>query len=137
MLAVGDSLSQKLNFRKLEVAVQSTIRTATSHRLVGDEDEKLTDVTRDIIEKEQFDRLVLTPPTIEVIKPDEDIKALKDKIQTSCMNTINIAENALTKHNSLKNVTIVSHSKVQCTADVDPLGLVDNLVIFKNKYMLA
>ena len=52
------------------------------------------------------------------------------------MNTIKIAENALNKHNSLKNVTIVSHSRVQCTADVDPLGLLDNLVIFANKYMM-
>ena len=141
VLVVGDSFSQRFNFRKLEAVTNSTIRTAKSQGSVGNLN--VADVARDMLEKEQFDRLVVSAPAIDIpdhvmsnLKPSDDMEALKEKIKTSCINTLKTAENALAEHNTLKNITIVSHSLNSDNGGVDPMSLLYNLASFANRYLL-
>ena len=148
VLLVGDSLAQNLHFPTLEMVTNTTIRTAKGYSSAWDKDARfkhlnITDVSRNELNNEQIDRLVLAAPTVDIsnlatnnIKPGDDTEYLKEKVRASCLNMLNVAENALAEHNALMNVTIMTHAPRNDTCDVDPMGIKHNLAIFANSYML-
>ena len=70
------------------------------------------------------------------MKPSDDTEHIKEKVRTSCLNMLNVAENAIADNIALKNVTIMNHAPRYDTNDVDPIGLKQNLATFANSYML-
>ena len=69
-------------------------------------------------------------------KPNDDTEHLKEKVRASCLNMINIAENALADNAELKNVTIMNHAPRYGAEDIDPLGLKHNLANLANSHLL-
>ena len=74
----------------------------------------MTDVTGEELGRANYDHLVLSAPTVDItnldtskVKPSDDTEPLKKKVAASCQNMMKIAENALAKNPSLKNVTIM------------------------------
>ena len=141
VLVVGDTLAKNVDFRKLEVVTNTTIRTASSHSFTGDRNtitkNNMSDVTRDMLEKENIDHLVVAAPDISNLvsrsmNPD-DTKALKETVQTFCKNMLEVTENSLAEHSTLKNVTVVSHS---LGSELKPFGLEQNLATLAEKYLL-
>ena len=142
VLFVGDPIAQKLNFRKMEVVTKTTIKTAKGYGSGWEErakkkNENMTDVTKHELEKDSFERLVLAAPTEDItnLNYDNDTKVLKEDIRHSCLNIMNIAENALADHKTLKNVTILDHTPRFDSTRSDPRGIKNNLVMFANSYM--
>ena len=139
VLIVGDYHTQNLNFRQLEAVTNTTIRTTKSH---SDKDAKKEE-TRDMLEKEHFDHIVFAAPTADIhdlvtmnMNPGDETEALREKVQTSCEHLLKIAENAISEHTKIKDVTIIGHSTRTDSHNLGPFGLVQNLASFANKYML-
>ena len=146
VLMIGDSVSQKLNFRKIEEVTNSTIRTAKGYtsgwnQSPNSEQFNITEVTRTQLEKGKFERLVLATPKFDIaeattnINPGEVIAHLKAKVKESCQNIISVAENSLAVHKSLKNVTIMEHSSHFDTKQVDSMSMKSNLENYANSYL--
>ena len=139
VLIVGDYHTQNLNFRQLEAVTNTTIRTTKSH---SDKDAKKEE-TRDMLEKEHFDHIVVAAPTADIhdlvtmnMNPGDETEALREKVQTSCEHLLKIAENSISEHTKIKNVTIIGHSTRTDSPNLGPFGLVQNLASFANKYLL-
>jgi hypothetical protein len=138
VLIVGDSLAHNSHFRKLEIVTNTTIKTAKGYSSVWDKDARykhlnITDVTKNELEKDQFDHIVLAAPTVDITnlgtvntKPGDDMERLKEKVRASCLNMFNVAENAL-DDNTLKNVILMNHAPRYDTASKDPMGIKHNL----------
>ena len=97
----------------------------------------MTDVTKHELEKDTFERLVLAAPTADItnLNSEADMKELKEKVRHSCLNIMNIAENAIEEHKTLKNITILEHTPRFDSIKTDPKGVKHNLVMFANSYM--
>ena len=141
VLIVGDSLAHNSHFRKLEIVTNKTIKTAKGYSSVWDKDARykhlnITDVTKNELEKDQFDHLVLAAPTVNITNlvtvntnPGDDMELMKEKVRASCLNMFNVAENAL-DDNTLKNVILMNHAPRYDTASKDPMGIKHNLANF-------
>ena len=148
VLMVGDSLVQNLHFNNIEIVTNTTIKTARAYSSVYDDGARfknmnVTDVTKKELVNGQFDHLVLGAPTVDItnlkadnISPEDNTDVFKEKVKTSCLNMMKVAENAIADDDTLKNVTIMNHAPRYDTADVDPMGLKHNLANFANNYLL-
>ena len=142
VLYVGESLAQRTDFRRMEIRTKTTIKTAKGYGSVWEADarnknENMTDVTKHELEKDSFEELVLAAPTADItrLNIETDMKVLKEKVRHSCLNIMNIAENAIADHKTLKNITILDHTPRFDSKNVDPKGVKQNLAMFANSYM--
>ena len=126
----------------MKVLTKTTIKTAKGYGSVGEgrtemKNENMTDVTKLELEKDRFEQLVLAAPTVDItnMNCDKDTDILKEDVRHSCLNIMNIAENALADHKTLKNVIILEHTPQFDSSRTDPRGIRNNLVMFANSYM--
>ena len=87
VLMVGDSVAHNANFRVIEKATNTTIKTAKAYSSRSDNtarfpDQNVTKVAQDELKKAKFDYLVLAAPTVDItnidasnIKPDDPTEA--------------------------------------------------------------
>ena len=148
ILMVGDSVLHNTNFRVVEKATHSTIKTSKAYSSSCDKDAKfkdknVTDVARNELEKTPCDYLVLGAPTIDItnlntsdLKPEEPTEPFKKKVEKSCQNMIKAAEDAIVSHPDLKMVTILSHAPRHDTPKTDPIGLKPKLADYANSFLL-
>ena len=145
VLIVGDSLVHSADFRRLERATNSTIKTAHAYSSARDntdrfKDRNITDVTVDELKKAAFNHLVIGAPTVDITNLCTESSSIsndfKDKIAMSCMNVMKVAEDALANHSGLEKVTIMSHAPRYDTSEADPAGLKPNLAAFANSFLL-
>ena len=148
ILMVGDSLMQEFNFRHLEKATQSTIRTAKGNSSLMDSNNdaenkhiNITDITKTELEKAHYDKLVVAAPTHDIsnidtsgIRPGDNTEHLKVKVRESCLNILAAAEHAIDKHN-IDQVVVMSHAPRYDTFENDPLKINYNLALFANAHM--
>ena len=59
----------------------------------------------------------------EKIKPGDDTEPFKEKVRASCLNMLNVAENALGDQPALTNVTIINHAPRYDTHETDQMGM--------------
>ena len=148
VLFVGDPVAQHNNFRKLEIATNTTMKTAKAYSSVKDKtarypEQNITDVTKDELNKRPYDYLVLAAPSVDIsnletadLKPSDNTDDLKEKVGLSCQNMIKVAEDSLKNNMQLKKVTILNHAPRFDHRDIDPMGLKPNLAIFANNYLM-
>ena len=146
ILMVGDSLLHKTNFRHLERATQSTIRTAKGYSSARDNDIKfknpnITDITKTELEKAHYDQLVLAAPTNDIsnidtscIAPSDNTEHLKVKVRESCLNIFALAEHAIDNHD-IDQVIVMNHAPRHDTTEDDPVKIKHNLALFANAHM--
>ena len=144
VLMVGDSVAHNTNFRIVEKVTNSTIKTAKAYSSVLDEKARfkhsnMTKIVKEELEKSDFDHLVIAAPTVDItnlntkVAKHEDLEEpFKTKIETSCRNIFNIAENAIKNNPELKRVTIMDHPPRFDTAKEDPLSLKPKLAHYAN-----
>ena len=118
----GDSVAHNVEFRKLEIVTNTTIKTAKAYSSAFDKDAKFTsknvkDVVKNELGKANFDKLVLASPTVDIsnldttkMTPSDDTGSMKQRIMSSCKNMFNIAQYALAGNFGIKNVTIMDHA---------------------------
>jgi hypothetical protein len=103
-------------------------------------------VTEKALEKahkeDPVQHLVLAAPTVDItnldtskVRPNDDIEQFKEEVIVSCQNMILTAQNALSKHPSLQNVTVMEHPPRFDTANVDPCSLKPSLAKFANNVL--
>ena len=148
VLLVWDSLSQNLDFRKIEAITNTTIKTAKGYSLASDGNPgvkhiNLSDVSKEELRKKHYDNLVLAAPTEDIsklktdkIKSDDNIDELKDRIKVSCKNVVKAAEDALANNSELKSVLIMNHAPRRDIENIDPMGIKSELAVFANHYLL-
>ena len=148
VLFVGDSIAHHNNFRKLENATKTTIRTAKAYSSVKDKnarypEENITDVTKGELSKRHYDHLVIAAPSVDIsnldtanFRPSDNTDELKEKVGIYCQNIIKVAEDSLKNNTQLKKVTILNHAPRFDQRNIDPMGLKPNLAIFANNYLM-
>ena len=147
VLMVGDSVAHNANFRVIEKATNTTIKTAKAYSSRWDNtarfpDQNVTKVAQDELKKAKFDYLVLAAPTVDKtnidasnIKPDDSTEAIKKKVETSCKDMFHVAERALESNSSLKEVIIMNHAPRFDTKEADPVNIKPKLATFANNLL--
>ena len=148
VLLVGDSIAHNTNFNCIEVVTNTTLKTAKAYSSAWDNSarfkaQNIKDVTKNELMQSSYDHVLLAAPTVDIsnlntgnMKAADNVEALKKKVEISCKNMMKVAEDALVSHNNLKKVTIMNHAPRFDTAEMDPIGLKQNLANFANNYML-
>ena len=93
VLMVGDSVAHSANFRIVEKATDTTIRTAKAYSSNWDKnvrfkEQNVTKVVEDELKKAEFQYLVLAAPTVDItnidvsnVKPDNPTEVFKRKVE--------------------------------------------------------
>ena len=145
VLMVGEYVAHNMDFRTIEQVTNTTIKTVKTNkrdRKTSVDHHDVADVVKTEITNAEYEHLVLVAPT-EVItgldtlsaKPDDSTEIFKRKVEKSCRDVVNIAENAINSK-KVKSVTIVNHPSRSDTHNTDPFSVKQKLANFANSFFL-
>ena len=140
-------MAHSVNFRMVEKATDTTIKTAKAYSSNWDnnvrfKDKNVTKVVEEELKKAKFEYFVLAAPTVDItnidvsnVKPDDPTDAFKRRVETSCKNMMNVAERALKNDASLKEVILMNHVPRLDTKQEDPVGIKTKLATYANNLL--
>ena len=120
VLFVGDSVAHTANLRKLEKSRKCRIRSLRAYSSVYDDlarfpEQNFKEVVSYNLDnpgRENYDVLIVSCPTVDISNTDPtrmNMNKIEEKVFQSSKNMMNIAEEAIAKHRSLKQVIIMEH----------------------------
>ena len=149
-LYIGDSISENINIKALEVATQSDFVTAKAYSSVEDTvsnkakqaarypASNFTDVVHKQLGKDKFKCLILQAGSVDITNlntkdnPEQYIEYFRQETIMSATNLFNAAVNALKVQPTLSKVVIMKHIPRYDPSNVDPLSLKPSLSILFN-----
>ena len=130
VLFVKDSVSHVTSARKLELASNCRVKSATAHTSKFDRHSKVPEKNfKDVVQYElsnlgrhPIEHLILSAPTDDItnledahLSLDDEIEPLKMAVRKSSENMIKTAEKSLERNSSLKTVVLNGpSSKIRC-----------------------
>ena len=148
VLFIGDSVAHRPDFASMEQKLNCRIRTRKAYSSVYDSvarfpQKNINDVTKRALietpEDDHFKYLVLAAPTVDItninvehVEPNEDVEIYKQKVEESCQNVFNVAENAILDNPQLEKVVVLEHAPRYDMRNVDPVGIKPKLANHAN-----
>ena len=148
MLYVGDSIAHNIALNQVEEKMNARIIKRKAYSSVQDRkarwpNSNVRDVTNRALDEapreDKYEHIILSAPSVDItnldtsiVKPNDNIDALKQEIVTYCKNMMATAENAILKHPEVKKVVILEHPPRFDIEEKDPLGLKPEFAKYAN-----
>ena len=143
---MGDSILHQCDFKRVSIVTNTAIKSKKAYSSIKDDvarypNMNIEDMTKTGL-KDTVDHLVIGAPTVDIsnlntskLSQTDDTVRFAEKVNASCMNLMNTAENSLSNYPTLKRVTIIPHAPRFDTERYDPTSLKPKLAKYANSVL--